>query len=123
MATTSQNGTMTAKNGSCRPTIAERSLSGRPVTFARVISGVPMAPKATGAVLPISDRPAAGSGRKPRPISIAAEIAMGVPKPAAPSMKAPKLKAISSTWMRRSLASPAMVCRTVSNFPVLTVMS
>ena len=48
---------------------------------------------------------------------------MGVPNPAAPSMKAPKLKAISRTWMRGSTASPAMVWRTSSNLPVLTVMS
>jgi hypothetical protein len=38
-------------------------------------------------------------------------------------MKAPKLKAMSSTWMRRSLASPAMVRLTTSNFPVATVRS
>ena len=37
---------------------------------------------------------------------MAAEIATGVPKPAAPSMKAPKQNAISSTWMRRSLPTP-----------------
>ena len=63
---------------------ATASASGRPVTAASAMSGVPSAPKATGAVLPISARPAACSGRKPRPISIAAEIATGVPKPAAP---------------------------------------
>ena len=123
MTATSQNGTITEKNGSWRPTIADRSSSGRPVTLARVMSGVPMAPKATGAVLPISDRPAAGRGRNPSPMSMAAQMAMGVPNPAAPSMKAPKLKAISSTWMRRSTASPAIVWRTSSNLPVLTVMS
>jgi hypothetical protein len=54
---------------------------------------------------------------------MAAQIAIGVPNPAAPSMNAPKLNAISSSWMRRSTASPAMVWRTSSNFPVLTVMS
>ena len=123
MAATSQNGTSTEKNGSWRPTIADRSWSGSPVTLARVMSGVPMAPKATGAVLPISDRPAACSGRNPSPMSMAAQMAIGVPNPAAPSMNAPKLNAISSSWMRRSTASPAMVRRTSSNLPVLTVMS
>ena len=54
---------------------------------------------------------------------MAAEMATGVPKPAAPSMKAPKAKAMSSTWMRRSPARPPMVSFTTSNFPVLTVMS
>ena len=52
--------------------------------------GVPSAPKATGAVLAMSDRPDAASGVKPRPISIAPVTATGVPKPAAPSKNAPK---------------------------------
>ena len=59
--------------------------------------GVPSAPNATGAVLPISDRPAAGSGLKPNPISMAAEMATGVPKPAVPSTNAPKQNAMSNT--------------------------
>jgi hypothetical protein len=44
MAATSQKGTITEKKGSWRPTIADSWSSGRPVTLARVISGVPMAP-------------------------------------------------------------------------------
>jgi hypothetical protein len=39
-------------------------------------------------------------------MSMAAQMAMGVPKPAAPSMNAPKLNAISSSWMRRSTGQP-----------------
>ena len=58
--------------------------------------GVPSAPKATGEVLASSARPAAYSGLKPAPIISAAEMATGVPKPAAPSTNAPKQKAISS---------------------------
>jgi hypothetical protein len=50
-------------------------------------------------------------------MSIAAEMATGAPKPAAPSMNAPKLNAISSAWMRRSAERPAMDCRTMSNCP------
>jgi hypothetical protein len=91
--------------------------------LARVITGVPRAPKATGAVLPMSASPAAANGLNPRPINIAAQIATGVPKPAAPSMKAPKAKPMSRIWMRRSLANPAIVSFTISNFPVLMVMS
>jgi hypothetical protein len=123
MAHTSQKGTMIEKNGSCRPTMEESAISFRPVTLASVMMGVPSAPKATGAVFPMRARPAAASGLKPSPMSIAAEMATGVPKPAAPSMKAPKAKPMSSTWMRRSAAIPAMVSFTTSNFPVLTVMS
>ena len=123
MAATNQKGTISEKNGSCRPTMAESSLSGRPVTLASVMIGVPMAPKATGAVLPMSDSPAAGMGLNPTPISMAAQMAMGVPKPAEPSMKAPKLKAMSRSWMRRSTDSSAMVRLTTSNLPVSVVMS
>jgi hypothetical protein len=122
-AQTSQNGTSTAKNGSCRPVIALNSSRGRPVTEASAMSGVPSAPKATGAVLPINAMPADGKGLKPSAINMAAEIATGVPKPAAPSMNAPKLKAMSSAWIRRSLASPAIIVLTISNFPDRTVTS
>jgi hypothetical protein len=122
-AQTSQKGTIRAKKGSWRPTIALRVSTGSPVTPARVRTGVPMAPNATGAVLPISDSPAAGNGRKPSPISMAAQIATGVPNPAEPSRKAPKLNAMSRTWMRRSDAIPAIESLTSSNWPVLTVRS
>ena len=84
---------------------------------------MPRAPNATGAVLPISDSPAAGNGRKPSPISMAAQIATGVPNPAEPSRKAPKQNAINRTWMRRSDAIPAIESLTSSNWPVLTVRS
>ena len=50
-------------------------------------------------------------------------IDSGAPKPAAPSMNAPKLNAIRSTWMRRSAESPATECFTAANSPVCTVMS
>ena len=60
------------------------------------MTGVPSAPNATGAVLAISDRPDAASGEKPSPIRMAAVTATGVPKPAAPSKKAPNEKAMSS---------------------------
>ena len=65
-----------------------------PVTPDRAMMGVPSAPKATGAVLAMSDNPEAASGPKPRPMRIAAVTATGVPKPAAPSKNAPKEKAI-----------------------------
>ena len=93
----SQNGTSTEKNGSCRPTIADSASSSRPVTLASVMTGVPSAPYATGAVFAIRDRPDAASGEKPSPMRIAPVTATGVPNPAAPSKKAPKAKAISSS--------------------------
>ena len=81
---------MTEKNGSCRPTMPLNSCRSSPVTAASAMTGVPSAPKATGAVLAMSDRPDAASGEKPRPISIAAVTATGVPNPAAPSKNAPR---------------------------------
>src|SRR6476620_11239707 len=66
-----QNGTISEKNGNCRPTIAPKRKGSRPVTLARPAIGVPSAPYATGAVLAISERPDAASGENPRPIKIA----------------------------------------------------
>ena len=78
-----------------------------PVTAASVRIGVPIAPNATGAVLAMSDSPAAYSGVNPRPISSAEQIATGVPNPDAPSMNAPNENATSSAWMRRSARQTA----------------
>jgi hypothetical protein len=59
--------------------------------------------------LAIRLRPAAASGEKPKPISMAPVTATGVPKPEAPSKKAPKAKAISSSCRRRSGVTPPIV--------------
>src|SRR5262249_60766820 len=96
-AHTSQNGTINEKNGSWRPTIALSSFKSSPVTPCNPISGAPSAPKATGAVLAINERPEADNGEKPRPIRIAPVTATGVPNPQAPSTKAPKLNATSKS--------------------------
>src|SRR5258706_2034470 len=65
MAQTTQKGTMNEKNGSWRPTICESASSLMPVTLLNAMMGVPSAPKATGAVLAIKDRPEAARGLKP----------------------------------------------------------
>jgi hypothetical protein len=101
--------------------MAESLCRSKPVTALRAMMGVPNEPKATGAVLAINDRPQADSGRKPRRIRIAEVTATGVPKPAAPSKKAPKEKAIRMTWMRGSGASVARLPRRTSNRPRSTV--
>ena len=106
MAQISQNGTMIEKKGSWRPIMPESSSRSSPVTAESAMTGVPSAPKATGAVLAIRQRPAAESGEKPSPISMAAVTATGVPKPAAPSKKAPKQKAMNRTCIRRSSEMP-----------------
>ena len=71
-------------------------MTGRPVTAASVRIGVPIAPNATGAVFAMSDSTAAYNGVNPSPMRSAEQIATGVPKPQAPSMKAPNENAISS---------------------------
>ena len=52
---------------------------------------------------------------------MAAVTATGVPKPAAPSKKAPKAKAISSSCSRRSGVTPAIACCRVVKLPFATV--
>ena len=84
--------------------------------------GVPSAPKATGAVLAMSERPAAASGEKPRPIRIAPVTATGVPKPEAPSKNAPNAKAISSSCSRRSGVMSPIDCCMMANQPRSTVI-
>ena len=117
MAQISQNGTMIEKKGSWRPIMPESSSRSRPVTAESAMTGVPSAPKATGAVLAIRHSPAAESGEKPSPISMAAVTATGVPKPAAPSKKAPKQKAMNRTCIRRSSEMPRIECLRTSNSP------
>ena len=84
------------------------------MTPCKPISGAPNAPKATGAVLAIRERPEADSGVNPRPIRIAPVTATGVPNPQAPSMKAPKLNATNSSCNLRSWVSPVMLWRRTS---------
>src|SRR3954452_12253741 len=69
--TTSHAGTISETNGNCRPAIIPSVFAGIPVTAPSVRMGVPIAPNATGAVLAISERPAAYSGVNPRPMSSA----------------------------------------------------
>ncbi len=86
-----------------------------------MVTGMPIEPKATGAVLATRARTAAASGSKPRPASIEALIATGAPKPAMPSMRAPKQKATRRAWMRRSSVSLARERRITSKSPLATV--
>ncbi len=111
----------TASGAQICPTWALKSISGRFVTPASVTSGTPIAPNATGAVLAINAMPAAWNGGKPRPVSIAAATATGVPKPAAPSRKAPKANAINRAWRRGSRVSLPTESLMISNCPVSSV--
>ena len=93
----SQNGTISEKMGSWRPTIALNTRASIDVTPWSAMIGVPSAPKATGAVLAMSDSADASSAGNPRPMRIAPVTATGVPKPAAPSKNAPKQNAMSKS--------------------------
>jgi len=59
MMNTSQNGTNRDNSGSWRPTIWPMANASSPVTAPAVTMGIPIAPKATGAVLAIRQMPAA----------------------------------------------------------------
>ncbi len=93
----SQNGTIIEKSGSCLPIILLRTPASIPVTPASATIGVPIAPKATGAVLAMSERADASSGPKPSPMSSAPVMATGVPNPAVPSKNDPSAKAMSTS--------------------------
>src|SRR5213083_2732665 len=82
-----------------------------------------LAPHATGDVLASRLSAAAWNGLNPRPIMKAPAIATGAPNPAAPSMKAPKQNATSSSCNRRSAVMPATDSFMISNWPVNTEMS
>src|SRR5437868_3474135 len=81
-----------------------------------------MEPNATGAVLANKHILAAKNGRNPRPTSIAAEMATGVPNPAAPSIKALKANAIKSACTGWLLVRWERELFMISNLPVSTVM-
>jgi len=94
---------MIAITGSCRPIIAASVAAGRPVTAPSIVTGVPSAPNATGAVLKIRTNTRASSGGNPTRISSELVIATGVPKPEIPSSRAPKQKPMTTKTTRRSL--------------------
>ena len=92
------------------------------VTDDRVMIGVAIAPKATGAVFATSASDAALIGLKPSAISITAVIATGVPNPASASISAPKQKAMITAWTRWSVETVPNDLRSTAKWPVSTVM-
>ncbi len=116
------SGTISARKGVWRPTIAPRSSTGRPVVSDSVVIGTAIAPKATGAVLATSATEAALIGLKPSAISITEVIATGVPKPASASSSAPKEKATITACTRWSSEIAPNERRSTAKWPVSTVM-
>src|SRR6185437_12079661 len=104
-----------------RPTFALRLLSGSPVIPASVTSGMPIAPNATGAVLASRQIAAARNGGNPKPASMEAAIATGVPNPVAPSRNAPNANAINKACSRWSPVKWPTELLIISNWPVSTV--
>src|ERR1035441_2961295 len=96
---------------------------GQPCNAASVITGMPMDPKATGAVFASRQIDDAYSAEKPKPTIIAAATATGVPNPAQPSMNAPNAKAINSACIRLSEVTEPIESLMTSNLPVVTVTS
>jgi hypothetical protein len=92
------------------------------VTCARVVIGIAIAPKATGAVSATSATAAARTGGMPRPTSMIPQIATGVPKPASASSRAPKQNAMTTTWTRLSSEMVEKARFSVAKWPVASVM-
>src|SRR5277367_1575448 len=84
MATMRYAGRISDIGAVTRPTSALSLSNGSPVVTASVTTGIPMDPNATGAVFASRQRAEARNAEKPRPVSIVAAIATGVPNPAAP---------------------------------------
>ena len=122
-----KKGTTAAMSRTCReisPAISAVCSAVRPPTEPAVVTGMPTAPKATGAVLAISTVVAALSGFTPRARIMVAVIATGAPKPARASNKPPKQKAMRMAWMRISPSpSRSKVLRRSSKRPEATVTS
>ena len=94
---------------------------GSVVISLRVMIGTAIAPNATGAVFATSATEAARIGLKPRPMSMTAEIATGVPKPASASISAPKQKAMRIACTRWSSETVPNERRRTAKCPLSTV--
>ena len=86
--------------------------------------GVPTAPKVTGVLWIIIPSITAARAGKPNATISGAAMAAGVPKPDAPSIKAPKSQAMITTCTRRSELIPAKPLRMAVTAPeCLSVLS
>gem|GEM_PF-4830151 len=117
----SQNGTRMQNGVSRTATTRVNTSVSNPVTPCSAMIGIPRPPKATGAVLASKASPAACTGLKPRPSRMVPQTATGVPKPAAPSKKAPRQNAIRSNCSRLSSVMSVMHCCSRTNRPAFTV--
>ena len=104
-----------------RPTAALSGPSDNPVNPAKVMTGMPTDPNATGAVLASKQMLEAWNRLIPSPTSIEPAMATGAPKPAAPSINAPNPNAINKTCRRASPVNWAMDSLMISNWPVSSV--
>ena len=121
MTTTAMNGIMNETTSWISATFPAISTDGIPVILDMVFVGTPTEPKAVGVELMIRQETIERIGSNPRPTRMPAGIATAVPKPAIPSMKLPKPKAIRSIRMRRSVETPASMALIFSMAPVFSV--
>ena len=97
---------------------SDSKFGSRPAIFAALIVGVPIAPNAGDAALPIRQITAAEMGSNPRPTIIAAGIATAVPKPAIPSIKLEKPQPRIRATIRLSLDTEPSIPLIISMAPV-----
>ena len=120
----------TSKKGTLAATIGKVVLVARDTPSAvtpsslnvsTIATGIPIAPHAPAAALATKHSIAACNGLKPSAASITLQMAIGTPKPAAPSKNAPKQKPISNNWMRWSAETMVSEPLMTSILPVATV--
>ena len=118
---TTKNGAIRLSKNNCTEMNVPKWLGSRFVKDANVVVGIPIEPNVVGTEFATRHAMIDLSGSKPTATIIAAGIATAVPKPAIPSMKAPKPHASSNASTRVSdvteesmvlIVSIAFVCTT-----------
>ena len=121
MIITTKNGAIRLSKNNCTEMNVPKWLGSRLVKDANVVVGIPIEPNVVGTELATRHAMIDFSGSKPTATIIAAGIATAVPKPAIPSMKAPKPHASNNASTRVSdvteesmvlIVSIAFVCTT-----------
>lgn len=118
---TMMNGQRILSGKSCKLMYVDSCTGSIPVKLAKVLAGIPMEPYVVGTELATRQTRMALIGSKPMATNIEAGIAIAVPKPAMPSMKAPKPQPMSRARTRRSLLTVVNMCLTMSMLLVYSV--
>ena len=114
MMPTMKNGVITFKKNNCTAMNVPNSAGCRPVKDANVVVGIAIEPNVVGTEFATKQAKMDFNGSNPTATIIAAGIATAVPKPAIPSMKAPKPHANNTAKIRISLVTEDNITLIVS---------